>query len=156
MDWEEFLQHPRVVKSVHSYEPGHYLFRKMLHDILHHLNDYKTLGWLAISTNTVSEDISNWFRRWLPKVEDWIAILTETSMQLHEAPPPDQDWQELIREIGKIPDQTTDILQSAETNSLFRGRDSDKIFARAIQSIRHLQSLRQLIQEDEYLLLLED
>ncbi len=153
MEWEKFLNHPKVVNSKISTPADKYLFGKVLHDLLACLNSFTRLCDMAsFFSEEISEDTLDWVIKRKPLIEGWISILT-LYWSYYEEPTQEerQDWFRLISELGEVPKEVISINWEVQKLNLPSEEKAKYIITSLVNNLQRLNSICNNIKGNEFL-----
>ena len=156
MDWKEFLKHPKVgfdTKRGIKQNPGEYLYKKMLHDMLECLNGYKGYVEIASSLEDIPDNIQDWLLRWSPQVEAWLSSLTTLSNDYYQENTKyhNVDPYDLIMHLPDVVPEVALQYEEAKTLNISAKVPSGDLLKKAVSSLARLNLICNNIRGQKYL-----
>ena len=153
MEWIEFLNDPELNSRSAAYGPpnGENLCKKVIHDVLECLNNYKECAKIISTLNEeLSPESRLWFTKWAQSVEGWISALNALLKQSEYLPTGSSAWPNIIAQVGDVIQQAS--VLEIESQALDRPTTGSgmQMIQIAIHAMEKLNLLRNDIQAHEY------
>ena len=146
MNWQDFINHPDVIAE-QGKSPGEYLFGLITHDCLHFLNLIVASISLDKDAQILPETIRSIFYDWnILYIRTWIQKLQELQRELSK-PHSVKNWEELIKEAGRIPEQLPAMVEKSSVWSF----PDDKLLSSITRNLQDCFGLCKMIEQGEYL-----
>jgi hypothetical protein len=167
MTWDTFLNHPAVVTYHRQANPGQYLFRKTIHEIVVGCFTFQEWGrfldHIATMTTATAADmqavqlinaslVRHWYTTWLPHISRWRTDLLALQARYGEHSESGTiNWPTQISALADVIDEITNIHQEAQTLVLPQHERAREFFHWLQDSVDRIQMIHHAIREHDYI-----